>query len=108
MHAGRILRYARRQAGLSQRDLATKTGVPQPQIARIESGAVSPRLDTLERLMAGAGVTLEVSPRIGEGVDRGLIRASLARSPEERVQAAETAARNLATYLAETQAGSSR
>src|SRR6476659_9128045 len=99
MNAGRVLRYARRQAGLSQRELAAKTSVPQPQIARIESGAVSPRMDTLERLMAGAGVTLEVSPRIGRGVDRSLIRASLARSPEARVQAAETAARNLAAYL---------
>jgi predicted transcriptional regulator len=85
-----------------------KTGVPQPQIARIESGAVSPRMDTLERLMTGAGVTLEVSPRIGQGVDRSLIRESLARSPEARVQAAETAARNLADYLAETRTGSSR
>ena len=65
-------------------------------------------MDTLERLMAGTGVTLEVSPRIGEGVDSSLIRASLARSPEGRVHAAETAAHNLATYLAETRTGSSR
>lgn len=108
MNAGRVLRYARRQAGLTQRALAAKTGVPQPQIARIESGAVSPRLDTLERLMAGIGVALEVSPRIGDGVDRSLIRASLARDPETRIRAAEAAARNLATFLGETRHGSSR
>lgn len=93
-----MLRQARRRAGLSQRALALRAGVPQPAIARIESGAVSPRIRTLQELLGAAGYTLDVAPRIGIGVDRTLIRASLTRPPEERIRAAARAHRNLAVY----------
>jgi DNA-binding XRE family transcriptional regulator len=43
---------ARRSAGLTQRQLAERSGVPQPTIARIESGKQMPRADTL----AGRGI----------------------------------------------------
>ena len=99
MRAGDLVRYARRRAGLTQRTLAAKARVPQPAIARIERGRVVPRLDTVLQLLEAAGYTLEVSPTIGEGVDRSLIRATLDRSPEERIRAAAEAARNLRTYL---------
>jgi predicted transcriptional regulator len=79
--------------------LAHKAGVPQPAIARIERGAVTPRLDTVLVLLEAAGFTLEVSPVIGSGVDRSLIRAALERSPEDRIKAATAAAHNLRTYL---------
>jgi predicted transcriptional regulator len=98
MNAARILRRARRRAGLSQRALAEQSGIPQPAIARIETGVVSPRLDTMARLLAAAGSTLELAPCIGAGVDRTLIRRTLARSPEERVRSAEVAGRNLAVF----------
>jgi predicted transcriptional regulator len=100
MNAGHIVRYARRRAGLSQRALAAKAGVPQPAIARIERGAVSPRLDTVLPLLEAAGFTLEVAPVIGQGVDRTLIRGTLERSPEERIRGAAVAAKNLRAYLA--------
>ena len=106
MNAARLLRQARRGAGLSQRALAERTGVPQPHIARIESGAVSPRLDTLDVLLSATGSALELGRRIGTGVDRTLIRAALRRSPEERVLAAGAAARNLAAYLRAAARGS--
>jgi transcriptional regulator with XRE-family HTH domain len=99
MHAGRTIRYARRRAGLTQRALAAKAGVPQPAIARIERGGVTPRIDTVMELLEAAGFTLEVSPVIGDGVDRTLLRAALARSPEDRVRAAARNAKNLRTYL---------
>ncbi len=99
MNAGRAVRYARRRAGLTQRALALKAGVPQPAIARIERGAVSPRLDTVLPLLEAAGVTLEVAPIIGQGVDRTLIRAALERSPEDRIRGAAEAAKNLQAYL---------
>lgn len=75
--------------------------VPQPAIARIERGAVTPGIDTLERLLAGAGATLEVVPRLGVGVDRTLIREALRRTPEERVVAAGVAARGLGDWRRE-------
>lgn len=105
MDAGRMLRYARRNAGLSQRGLADRVGVPQPAVARIERGQMSPRVDTLDRMLAGAGMTLQLAPRTGQGVDRTLIRASLARTPEQRVTAAGRAGSNLAAFLAETRRG---
>jgi hypothetical protein len=64
---------------------------------------VTPGLDTLERLLAGAGATLEVAPRPGIGVDRTLIREALRRNPEERVLAAGRAGRNLGAWAREAQ-----
>ena len=79
--------------------------MPQPAIARIESGAISPRISTLQELLAAAGFELDVAPRIGMGVDRTLIHASVERSPEERIRAAARAATNLRTYLDAAQGG---
>jgi predicted transcriptional regulator len=108
MNVANALRYARRRAGLTQRGLADRTGVPQPAIARIERGAVAPRIDTLNRLLAATGDALELSPRIGDGVDRTLIQASLTMSPEERVRVAGRAGRNLATFLREARSATHR
>ena len=105
MKAARLLRQARRRAGMSQRDLARVTGMPQPAIARIERGAVTPGLDTLERLLAGVGMTLEVAPRPGIGVDRTLIRDALALVPEERILAAGRAGRALEAWKREADGG---
>ncbi|RLE60634.1 MAG: transcriptional regulator [Thermoprotei archaeon] len=45
------LRYLRKKAGLTQKQLAEKAGVSQSLIARIERGTVDPRLSTLRRIM---------------------------------------------------------
>jgi len=108
MKAARLLRQARRRVGMSQRDLARITGMPQPAIARIERGAVTPGLDTLERLLAGIGVTLEVVTRPGIGVDRTLIRESLALRPEERILAVGRAGRALEEWKQEADSGRPR
>ncbi|MEU8259265.1 GNAT family N-acetyltransferase [Micromonospora sp. NPDC048999] len=53
---GDLLRRLRRQADLSQRELAARAGVPQATVARIESGrAVDARYRTVERLVRAAG-----------------------------------------------------
>lgn len=83
--AGRMLRQARRRAGLTQRELATKSGIPQETIARVERGRADPRVNTLDRLLAACGFGLEVLPRLGIGVDRTQIRALLRLSPSERL-----------------------
>ncbi len=92
MKAARVLRYARRRAGLTQRQLAEKTGVPQSTIGRIEAGTVDPRVKTLSRLIRACRFDLEVEPLIGEGVDRTLIREVLQMTPEERISSACAAA----------------
>lgn len=48
----------RKQMGLTQRDLADKTGLKQAAIARLEREAVIPRLDTLEKIAKALGLKL--------------------------------------------------
>jgi transcriptional regulator with XRE-family HTH domain len=69
---------------LSQRALARAAGVPQPTVARIESGAVVPRADTLDRLLRACGKDLELVERAGRGHDRTLIRERLKLSTAQR------------------------
>ena len=47
--------------GISQRELAAICGVPQSSVARIESFATTPKLDTLIKLMQPLGLHLSVS-----------------------------------------------
>jgi predicted transcriptional regulator len=95
MSAHRLLRYARHRAGLSQRELTQRSGVPQPTIARIEAGRVSPRIETLEALLASCGQRLTLTRRRGEGVDRTAIHELLRLTPDQRLRQAAIEARNL-------------
>ena len=95
MDAGWTLREARRRAGLTQRALALKAGIPQPTIARIESHAVVPRVDTLDRLLSACGFALETYRRPGAGIDRTGIRELRRVRPVDRLRLAAQDARNL-------------
>lgn len=53
---------ARKERGLSQRDLKAISGVKQPQIARMESGDTNPQLDTVLKVLAAMGKTLAIVP----------------------------------------------
>ncbi len=88
MNAAATLRSARHGAGLSQRALARLAGIPQPTVARIESGVVVPRVDTLDRLLRACGKDLQVIVRPGTGLDRTLIRERLLLSVTERARLA--------------------
>ena len=50
----------RRAAGLTQQQLAEKTGIDQAAISRIESGRANPTLNTLEELVESVGASLMV------------------------------------------------
>lgn len=102
MNTATSLRNSRRAAGLSQRELARRAGVAQPAIARIESGGVVPRVDTLEHLLRACGHTLEVVRRAGSGVDRSVMRELLRLTPRQRLDLAVTEAHNLERFLAGT------
>lgn len=95
MDAARVLRQARLRAGLTQRELAARAGVSQSVVGRIESGAVIPRVDTLDRLLAAAGQGLEPVTRPGRGVDRTLAQALVELSPAERARVAARNNRNV-------------
>jgi len=83
-----MLRDARRLAGLTQRQLADRAGVAQATVGRIESGQITPRVDTLENLLRAAGQELAPSPRPGTGVDRTQIRELLRLTPGKRLELA--------------------
>lgn len=59
----RELRALRVASGLSQGDLAARTGMTQAQISRLESGAHETRLASLRRIAAALGVTITVTIR---------------------------------------------
>jgi transcriptional regulator with XRE-family HTH domain len=80
------IRTARTGVGLSQRELAHRAGVPHSTVARIETGRISPRATTAERLLAVLGFEFEIAHRTGRGVDRSLIRRMLALSPRQRIE----------------------
>jgi transcriptional regulator with XRE-family HTH domain len=92
MWTARTLKTARRRAGLTQRELASRAGVPYSTVARIESGTIDPRASTLRALLVRCGVDLEPMPAIGDGVDRSQIRERLALTPAERIRDLTTAA----------------
>ena len=58
--SGQIVREARRRAGISQRTLASRVGMSQPSIARIERGDVQPSFDRTLGLVRACGFDLEI------------------------------------------------
>lgn len=58
--AGELLRRLRVGAGVSQMELARRTGVQQGSISRIENSVVSPTLFTFQRLAAAIGYEVRV------------------------------------------------
>ena len=97
MEASRLALAARRRMGLTQRELAKRTGIPQPMISAIERGQQDPRHGTLERIMAAAGQELDMVMRSGGGVDRTQFVESLRMTPDERLRNTAAGARWLRT-----------
>lgn len=60
--AGDLVRQARLHGGYSQRALSARSGVPQPNIAAIESAGRGATVETLDRLVSAAGAQLAVLP----------------------------------------------
>ena len=99
MSAAGLLRYARRRAGFSQRELARRVGTTQSAVSRIESGAVTPRFDTLAELVRSCSARIDLVPVLGEEVDRTLIHAIRRLPPEERLRKAAMEAGSVAALL---------
>lgn len=62
MKAAEVLRTARLNRGLTQRELATKCQVSQPAIARIESAVEDATLERLNRLLRPLGSKVTLVP----------------------------------------------
>ena len=51
---------ARRASGMTQKQLADKTGIAQADISKLERGNANPSLRTLQRLAAGMGMQVKI------------------------------------------------
>jgi len=51
---------ARKNSGMTQKQLAQKTGIAQADISKLENGNANPSLQTLQRLAAGMETTLKI------------------------------------------------
>jgi transcriptional regulator with XRE-family HTH domain len=105
---GAMLREARRRRGFDQAELARRVGTAQPAISRIERDAISPTVETLNRLLEAMGETLslgtlELKAPVPGGGNQSIaeLRADYRDlTPEERLaQAAQLS--EIATSLAE-------
>lgn len=61
MDAAAIIKQARARAGATQAQLARASGTSQPTLAAYESGAKSPSVRTLDRIVRAAGTSLTVT-----------------------------------------------
>lgn len=62
-HIVAALKAAREKKGMSQRELSSRTGLPQPKISNLESGSVDPRLSSLVALARALDLEIELVPR---------------------------------------------
>ena len=51
---------ARKETGMTQKELSKRTGIAQGDISKLESGTANPSIKTLQRLAAGMGRVLKI------------------------------------------------
>ena len=91
-----LIRSARREANLSQTELAEHLGTTQSVVSRWERGHDEPRLSTLAAVLGAFGKRLWLSVE-ADDVDRAQIRQQLAMTPEQRLQSVVNLSQLLAT-----------
>lgn len=70
MSSARFVRSLRRQAGLTQSDLARRSGIARTAINAYESGSRVPRFDALARIAEACGLWLDTSERPQVDIER--------------------------------------
>lgn len=83
MRSARLIREARLRAGLTQADLAERTGRDRSVIARWEQAVVAPSVETLTELVRACGFDLPLELEPLETNDR--VKKNAMLSPERRV-----------------------
>jgi transcriptional regulator with XRE-family HTH domain len=69
--SGSIIKRARRGSGLSQRELARRSGTSQSTLSTYEHGTKSPTLAVAERIVHTTGYALDLVPRVSFTVHVG-------------------------------------
>ena len=93
--AGRLIRRARKRAGLSQRALAQRLETSQSLVARWENGNVSPSFDSVIAATRACGLELDLRLTAFDPGDDRLILQNLVLTPGERLDRMLQGARSL-------------
>lgn len=85
---GQVLRDARQRAGISQRQLAIRTGIAAPAISRIENGHESPSFERFATCLEALGFepNLELRPLGGSQADPVHLAAEAELTPAQRLE----------------------
>lgn len=85
---GEVLRDARHRAGISQRQLAIRTGIAAPAISRIENGHESPSFERFAVCLEALGFepNLELRPLAGSEADPVHLMAEAKLTPAQRLE----------------------
>jgi transcriptional regulator with XRE-family HTH domain len=95
--AALLIRRARTDAAMTQAELASRAGLSQSAIARLERGGSNPTIATLANVIAATGHRLNLSAEVHRAsFDEGQLRERLAMSPAERLANFTASSRNLA------------
>lgn len=92
MTPDQLIRDARRDASLTQAELASRLGTTQSAIARLEAEGANPRVGTLTRALEACDreILLEARPR-RSSIDEALVAGRLSLSPGDRIKSFERA-----------------
>ena len=88
-----LVRRVRTGAGLTQRGLAGRLGVPQSTVARWETGAAEPSFERLQQVAAACGLEVAVRLVPHDLVTRTEIRRAVAATPLQRLRTSAAAGR---------------
>jgi DNA-binding XRE family transcriptional regulator len=60
--AGQIIEQARKNAKMTQSELAEKVGTNKSYISRVETGATEPKISTFYRIVSALGLSIDLNP----------------------------------------------
>lgn len=86
MHTAALVRTAREGANLTQSELASRAGMAQSVIARMEQPGANPTLRSIQRALSAAGCELNVVPLRPSMIDEAQLRERLRLTPAERLR----------------------
>jgi transcriptional regulator with XRE-family HTH domain len=91
MDPASLLKDARREAGLSQAQLARRLGVSQAAVAKLERPDANPTIKTLSQAlrMTGRQLVMATAP-VQAGIDETLVVEQLKLSPDQRLAQLES------------------
>jgi transcriptional regulator with XRE-family HTH domain len=94
--AASLIRAVRTDAGMTQAELASRSGLAQSAVARLERGGSNPTIATLANVIAATGhqLVLAAEPHRASFDERQL-RERLAMTPAERLANFTASSRNL-------------